>query len=178
MYLRLYMRQIELKNAKKFLLTEIMKELEILEADFSIKQHADAVLFVTNQYAKDTMGLGKPLPEEVREKLIDEMESFPGTFSLIAFYNGEPAGIANCIFSFSTFSAAKVINIHDLAVIRHFRSKGIGEALLAAVEKKASQTNCCKVTLEVREDNRARNLYERMGFSYGNPSMYFMSKYL
>lgn len=154
-----------------------MKELEIVEADFSINKHADAVLLVTDQYAKDPIGLGKPLPEDIREKLIDEMKNFPGTFSLIAFYNGEPAGIANCIFSFSTFNAAKVLNVHDLAVIKNFRSKGIGEALLAAVEKKASETNCCKITLEVREDNRARNLYERMGFSYGNPPMYFMSKY-
>ncbi|MFO8066626.1 MAG: hypothetical protein R6U11_03490 [Bacteroidales bacterium] len=36
--------------------------------------------------------------------------------------------------------------------------------------------NCCKVTLEVREDNRARNLYERSGFSYGEPRMFFMEK--
>lgn len=155
-----------------------MKELEIIEADFSNKKDTDAVLFVTDQYAKDPMGLGQPLPGDIREKLIDEMERFPGALSFIAYYDGEPAGIANCIYSFSTFNAAKVLNVHDLAVIKNFRSKGIGEALLAVVEKKAAETNCCKVTLEVREDNRARNLYERMGFSYGNPAMYFMSKYL
>lgn len=155
-----------------------MKELEIIEADFSIKKHADAVLFVTDQYARDPMGLAGALPDNIRDKLIDELEKFPGAFSYIAFFDGEPAGIANCVYSFSTFNAAKVINIHDLAVIKSFRSKGIGEALISAVEKKAAETNCCKVTLEVREDNRARNLYERMGFSYGEPLMYFMSKYL
>lgn len=155
-----------------------MKKLEIVEADFSIKKHADAVLFVTDQYARDPMGLGGPLPENIRNKLIDELENFQGAFSFIAFYDEQPAGIANCVYSFSTFNAAKVINIHDLAVIKSFRSKGIGEALMGAVEKKAAETNCCKVTLEVREDNRARNLYERMGFSYGDPAMYFMSKYL
>lgn len=155
-----------------------MKELNIIEADFSIKRHADAVLHVTNEYAKDPMGLGTALPEEVQQTLIEEIEKFPVWFSLIAFYDDQPAGIANCVYSFSTFNAAKVINVHDLAVLKNFRSKGIGEALLAAVEKKAKETNCCKITLEVRKDNRARNLYERMDFEYGDPKMFFMSKYL
>lgn len=155
-----------------------MKELNIIEADFSNKKHAEAVLFVTNEYAKDPMGLGGPLPEDVKERLIEEIKNFPVWFSFLAMYNGEPAGIVNCVYSFSTFNAAKVINVHDLAVLKNFRSKGIGEALLASVEKKARETNCCKVTLEVREDNRARNLYERMGFEYGDPKMFFMSKYL
>lgn len=155
-----------------------MKELNIFEADFANKKHADAVLFVTNEYAKDPMGLGKPLPEEIQKNLIDEIRKFPVWFSLIAFYDNQPAGIVNCVYSFSTFNAAKVINVHDLAVLKNFRNKGIGEALLAAVEKKAEQKNCCKITLEVREDNRARNLYERMDFEYGDPKMFFMSKYL
>ncbi len=155
-----------------------MKELNIIEADFSNKQHADAVLHVTNEYAKDPMGLGAGLPEDIQQTLIDEIKKFPVWFSLIAFYDEEPAGIANCVYSFSTFNAAKVINVHDLAVLKSFRSKGIGEALLAAVEKKAKETDCCKITLEVREDNRARNLYERMDFEYGDPKMFFMSKYL
>lgn len=172
------MRQINIKCAKKFPYTKKMKQLEIVEANFSIKKHAEAILFVTDQYAKDPMGLGEPLPAKTRKKLIAEMEKFSGVFSFIAFYDDQAAGVANCIYSFSTFSAARVINIHDLAVVKRFRSKGIGEALLAAVEKKAEKENCCKVTLEVREDNRARNLYERMGYSYGNPTMYFMSKYL
>ena len=155
-----------------------MKELNIIEADFSKKKQTDAVLFVTSEYAKDPMGLGKPLPKKIHERLIDEIKKFPVWFSLLAFYDEQPAGIANCVYSFSTFNAAKVINIHDLAVLRTFRGKGIGEALLGAVEKKAKETNCCKVTLEVREDNRARNLYERIGFEYGDPAMFFMSKYL
>lgn len=155
-----------------------MKELNIVEADFNKKKHTDAFLTVTNEYAKDPMGLGTELSDEVKESLIDEIIKFPVWFSFIAFYDKEPAGIANCIYSFSTFNAAKVINIHDLAVLKTFRSKGIGEALIAEVEKKAKKTNCCKITLEVREDNRARNLYERMDFKYGAPKMFFMSKYL
>jgi len=47
---------------------------------------------------------------------------------------------------------------------------------MAAVEKKAKQKNCFKVTPEVREDNRARGLYERFGFEYGELKMLFMEK--
>lgn len=155
-----------------------MKKIKIIEADLSDKNHADAVLFLTNEYAKDPMGLEEPLSEDIQSKLIKQMKNTPNVFSLIAFVDGEPAGIANCITSFSTFNAAKVINVHDLSVRAVFRGNGIGEALLKAVEEKAAQNNCSKITLEVREDNRAKNLYDRMGFSYGNPTMYFMSKYI
>lgn len=155
-----------------------MKALEILEADFSNKKHCQAILDVTNRYAEDPMGLGDSLSNKTRSNLIEKMSNFPTTLCFIAFIDGEVAGAANCFFGFSTFKAAKVLNIHDLAVMPNFRGRGIGEALLSTAEKKAKETECCKITLEVREDNRARNLYERYGFSYGEPTMFFMSKEL
>jgi len=42
---------------------------------------------------------------------------------------------------------------------------GVGRALLEAVEARALELGCCKLTLEVHEDNlRARRLYEHFGF--------------
>lgn len=155
-----------------------MQKLEIIKADLENKTHSNAILELTNSYAKDPMGLDGPLKEEVKKKLIDELKKFPCNLHFIALMDGNPAGVANCVFSFSTFYAAKVINIHDLAVNPSFRSNGIGEALIGAVEKEAIAQDCCKVTLEVREDNRARNLYERSGFTYGEPRMFFMEKKL
>ena len=46
-----------------------MKELNIIEADLSNKKHTDAILHVTNEYAKHPMGLGKPLPKETQQYL-------------------------------------------------------------------------------------------------------------
>lgn len=155
-----------------------MKELEIVRADLSKKNHQRAVLEITDMYAQDPMGMDRPIPASTKEKLIEELKKFPCNMHLIAFMNGEPAGIANCVFSFSTFYAAKVLNVHDLAVHPKYRRNGIGNALLATVEKEAKAEGCCKVTLEVREDNRARGLYERFGFSSGEPRMFFMEKYL
>jgi ribosomal protein S18 acetylase RimI-like enzyme len=58
-----------------------------------------------------------------------------------------------------------LINIADLAVLPEHRGKGIRRRLLEAVEGKARQERCCKVTLEVQENNqRARRVYERAGF--------------
>lgn len=155
-----------------------MQKMEIIKADLDNEKHSSAILDLTNSYAKDPMGLDGPLKDDVKKKLISELKKFPCNLHFIAFMNGDPAGVANCVFSFSTFHASKVINIHDLAVNPSYRSKGIGEALIGAVEKEATVENCCKVTLEVREDNRARNLYERSGFSYGEPRMFFMEKKL
>lgn len=153
-----------------------MKKLEIVTADLENPVHSDAVLTITDHYARDAMGLKKPLTEDVKKKLIQKLKEFPGTLCIVAFMDEEPAGVANCFYSFSTFKAQKVINIHDLAVNPKFRNKGIGQALLSAVEKRALEEDCCKVTLEVREDNRARSLYERFGFTYGDPPMLFMEK--
>ena len=37
--------------------------------------------------------------------------------------------------------------------------------LLERIEAKARELNCCRITLEVREDNRvARGLYRKVGF--------------
>jgi len=155
-----------------------MKKLEIVEADLSNPDHASAILYITDNYAKDPMGIEKTLPKTIKTNLIDELKKFPGTLCLLAFLDGKPAGAATCFYGFSTFKAARLINIHDLAVNPEYRRQGIGEALMVAVEKKAREEKCCKVTLEVREDNPARSLYERNGFEYGNPKMLFMQKNL
>lgn len=155
-----------------------MGRLEILEVNLNQPEHASAVLQITNRYAKDPMGDGRPLSDSVKEDVIEELKKFKLYTGFLAFVEGEAAGLANCFYGFSTFKAARLINIHDLAVQPKYRSMGVGQALIDSIVKKAREKNCCKVTLEVREDNRARNLYEREGFSYGKPTMYFMTKEL
>ena len=46
-----------------------------------------------------------------------------------------------------------------------WRGRGLGRAMLNAIENYARDSGCCKVTLEVREDNAgARRLYADVGF--------------
>ena len=45
------------------------------------------------------------------------------------------------------------------------RGRGIGAMLLERIEARARDLNCCRITLEVRKDNRvARGLYRKVGF--------------
>ncbi len=46
------------------------------------------------------------------------------------------------------------------------RYKGIGRMLLEGVERKARDMDCCKLTLEMQENNhRAGKVYEAAGFA-------------
>jgi len=59
-----------------------------------------------------------------------------------------------------------LINIHDLAVIPEARGQGVGQQMLAFVEREANARGACKITLEVLTGNdTARRSYERFGFA-------------
>jgi ribosomal protein S18 acetylase RimI-like enzyme len=82
-------------------------------------------------------------------------------------YDGEvPVGVAVCFLGFSTFAAKPLVNLHDVAVVPTHRGRGVGRALLAAVEAKARELGCCKRTLEVLDKNeRALRTYRAAGFT-------------
>jgi GNAT superfamily N-acetyltransferase len=151
-------------------------ELRIIEADYRNPSQCSDIAFLTNAYALDEMGGAEPLPEVVLDRMVEGLRTTPGAFTFLAYLADQPAGIANCFTGFSTFEAQRLINIHDLAVIPEARGKGIGTRLLEAVQRKARKLKCCKLTLEVRDDNPAIELYERFGFENGEPGMRFMTK--
>ena len=152
-----------------------MKEIaEIVEADLNRAEHQNDVLALTAAYALDPMGNGGPLSTESLERLIPGLKSHPTTLIFLAYVEGKAVGIATCFRGFSTFRARPLINIHDLAVRPEHRGRSIGQQLLRAVEQKAQELGCCRVTLEVQEHNtRARRLYELAGFAqtvYAEPA--------
>lgn len=141
-------------------------QMRILEADFADPAHCAGIVEVLNTYAADPVGGGQPLASEVRERLVPTLRDHPTALVLLALVDQRPAGIAVCFFGLSTFQARPLLNIHDLAVVPEHRGRGIGRALLAAAEEHAIKRGCCKLTLEVQDDNgRARALYESFGFS-------------
>lgn len=150
--------------------------LKIIEADLENPLHTDHILYLTNMYSKDVMGGGDALPDFVQENMISGLKEMPSSLVFLACDEENPIGVANCFIGYSTFYAKKLINIHDLGVIPEGRGKGVGKALIKAVVTKAKELDCCKVTLEVLENNPARRLYEREGFEYGDPKFYFMTK--
>lgn len=140
--------------------------VEIVDADLSLPKHADAIVDLLNDYALDPMGGGDGLPAFARANLVDELRKRHWMRGLLAFANGEAAGLAICIEGFSTFACKPLLNIHDLAVARKFRRLGIAKLLLARIEATARAMGCCKITLEVLEGNRiAQSAYKACGYA-------------
>jgi len=143
-----------------------MSSIEILEADLDRREHQQAVVELLDAYAMDPMGNGKALSKEVRRELIFGLQRHPTTIIFLAFQDKKGVGIAACFGGFSTFAARPLINIHDFYVIPEVRGQKIGQMILADVEQKARDTECCKITLEVQQNNhRAQRIYEAAGFS-------------
>jgi GNAT superfamily N-acetyltransferase len=114
----------------------------------------------------DPMGDGSPLSETARQNLIPGLRGHPTTIIFLAYLDGAPVGLAICFLGFSTFAARPLLNIHDYCVRPGCRGTGIGQRLLEAVEERARAIGCCRLTLEVQENNhRARHVYHAAGFS-------------
>jgi ribosomal protein S18 acetylase RimI-like enzyme len=139
--------------------------IRIVQADLSLAEHQEAVLAMVDAYSRDAMGNGKPLDQDVRTRLIPGLRRHPTTLIFLAFDGVQPIGAAVCFIGFSSFAAKPIINIHDFVVLPASRGKGIGRRLLEAVEAKARELGCCKLTLEVMDKNhQAIRMYQAAGF--------------
>lgn len=139
--------------------------VSIIDADLSRADHAEGLIAVLNEYAQLPIIAAKPLPNDVQARLPKLLAENPNAHVLLAMSDESVAGVAVCFLGFSTFAAMPLLNVHDLAVRGKFRSTGVGGALLDGVAEKARTLGCCRVTLEVDDENSgARRLYERKGF--------------
>jgi ribosomal protein S18 acetylase RimI-like enzyme len=146
-------------------------EIKLLRANLSDATHAAAVISLLDHYAQHEMGQSRPLDDDVRARLIPELQAHPGTHVIIALAGDRPVGVAICFLGFSTFKARSLLNIHDFAVHDSARGQGVGQALMEEVVRTARELGCCKVTLEVRVDNHpACKLYQKCGFEPGDPN--------
>jgi GNAT superfamily N-acetyltransferase len=136
-----------------------------IRIDYHNEQHAADFKMLLNSYASDEMGGGQAIDAATLDRVPGELAKHPTAFTLISYVDSQPAAIANCFFGFSTFSARKLINIHDLAVLPTFRGKGLSGTLVEAIEEVGREHNCCKLTLEVLNKNiPAMNAYKKWGF--------------
>ena len=140
--------------------------LSVVQADYFDAQHQQDIPYLLDLYAKDPMGGGQPLSEQVKGNLVKALSKLPPAFSVIAYVDDKPAGLVNCFEGFSTFACQPLINIHDVAVLNDYRGQGISQQMLAKVEEIARERGCCKLTLEVLSENSiAMSSYKKFGFS-------------
>jgi len=137
----------------------------IIEPDLASAEHANALVTMLDAYMRDPMEGGVPPTEQVKRDLAPGLRAHPACYVFFAYREATPVGFTICFRGFSTFNARPLINIHDIYVDASLRGMGIGAMLLDRVEAKARELNCCALTLEVRQDNRAaRGLYRKVGF--------------
>ena len=138
----------------------------IVNANLSNPQHAQDLLMLLDNYAKDPMGGGTALPAHSRAGLIAALQARPGVHAVLAYCDDRAAGLAICFEGFSTFACQALLNIHDFAVHPEFRGRGIGRRMMAHITELAQQQQYCKLTLEVLSGNApALALYHASGFA-------------
>jgi len=139
--------------------------LDIIDADFSNPDHARDLVALLDEYARGDMGSGEPLPETTMRDLPAALAQRPTAHALLAYVDGQPAGLAIYFEGFSTFACKPLVNLHDFMVSSRFRGQGIAQRLLIALDEAALRLGCCKVTLEVLEGNLpAQALYRKQGY--------------
>ncbi|MBK8806781.1 MAG: GNAT family N-acetyltransferase [Bacteroidales bacterium] len=156
-----------------------ISKLEIRICNFNMKNDLDAVVDLLNVYIKDEMGGGTPIEGLSKLRLVDGLNNHPTALVLLAGINNVYMGLAVCFVNYSTFMVRKSLNIHDFIVHPKYRERGVGKALMSRIVEIATERNCGKITLEVREDNfKAQMLYNSLGFGECVPPMKFWTKTL
>ena len=141
-------------------------KIDVIRADYLDPRHAADLVFLLDSYALDPMGGGVGLSAEVQASLAVSLAELPHALSLLCYVDDVPAGLINCFEAFSTISCRKLLNIHDLAVLKKYRGLGLSQRMLDELLVQARERDCVKLTLEVLAGNvPAKRAYEKFGFS-------------
>ncbi len=151
--------------------------LTFVEIDLYNDEHVDALINLLDCYMRDPMGVSAPMHEGQAPKIIEGLRNYAGYIGFLAKAGDRYAALANCNKNFSTWKAKHLINIHDFVVHPDFRGKGVGHFLLDEIAVWGEKNGYCRVNLEVRHDNdSAKKLYKKAGFTECNPPMYFWER--
>ncbi|MDR2691139.1 MAG: GNAT family N-acetyltransferase [Dysgonamonadaceae bacterium] len=153
--------------------------IQLVICDYANTAHRKAIARLTNAYITDAMGGGKRLDENEQVRLVEGLEKHPKSVVILAETDGVFVGLLTAFENFATFAIRPMINIHDIIVLKEYRGKGVGRKLMQAITAEAEKRGCCRITLEVREDNvNAQKLYRSEGFGELEPNHYYWRKYL
>lgn len=88
----------------------------------------------------------------------------PRVEAILAFANGEPAGLAIYYFTFSTFAAKPILFLEDFFVRPSFRRQGAGRQMFRMLAEKARELDCEGMEWSVLDWNRlAMDFYASLG---------------
>jgi len=107
------------------------------------------------------------LPHEQLDKIVEmqylaQLSSYNNQWPDATTYlvKAEQLGIGKIILS----KYESGLHIIDVVIGEKYRNKGFGRKLLMLVEKRALDIGCPKLTLSVATNNRAKKLYDHLGY--------------
>jgi ribosomal protein S18 acetylase RimI-like enzyme len=143
--------------------------IQIIRADLDNSHHAKALISLLEAYAQGPMAGSVGLTEFTKKNLIAELNKRPYIVVLLAMEKEQVVGFLNAIEGFSTFACRPLMNIHDVFVLPKYRGQGIATQLFQSIENHAQSKGCCKMTLEVLEENTiAQSAYRNFGYQPSN----------
>lgn len=125
--------------------------------EFLFEVYACARECEVRSWSLDDTALVSFLRMQHRLQLASYTRDYPRARHEVLRCAGERAGYA-CVDR-----CDETITLVDIALLGAFRNRGIGSAYLRALQSEASAEGAA-LRLSVRPDNRARALYERLGF--------------
>ena len=139
--------------------------------DLNNEEDAKQVRNLLDCYARDPMGIGESLPASVMEMLIPGLKSMKEFcivyFAIIDYVDetSEIIAMAITFVGYSTFSAKRLLNVHDFVVHPDHRGKQVGQRLMNFIAQDCNSRGFCKITLEVLSGNKnALRCYTNAGF--------------
>lgn len=149
------------------------------KCDLNDSQDCQSLHILFEQYMLDPMGDADTLEINQQEKLIEELAKRPYASIFFVLLDNKIAGFSTLFELFSTFKVMPYLYIHDFVIDKSCRGKGLGKIFMEFIVNLAKEKGCCKIALEVREDNAAAKLiYAKAGFVECEPSMHFWTKKL
>ena len=86
--------------------------------------------------------------------------------AILAFVDGEPAGVALFHARFSTWVGRPCMYLEDLYVCEHARGRRVGRRLMARLAAIAVERGWGRIDFQVLDWNPARRFYERLGLGH------------
>jgi len=142
--------------------------------DWNNPIHTSAFLNLLNHYMLDPMGDHHPLDVEEQTRLIKSLKEHATAEVLLMKKNNIYVGMTTVFTNYSTFNIKPYLYIHDVVVLETLRGQGLGKLMIQHLTEVAKERGCCKLSLEVREDNpAAQKVYRELGFKECSPKMLY-----
>lgn len=143
-------------------------DVDVWICDFADAEDSDAFAGLMAEFAAEPVSSRADLDHAHFARVATDLARRPGTLVLLAAHaeSETTEGILIAFEGYSSFAQAQLFNVHDIHVSPSARGRGVGTAMMQALEDLAREHRFAKITLEVAASNTgAIALYRRLGYA-------------